>query len=150
MFIYGQALRFIGLWLPCNDGLTNPTTQSLTPPPPSRSGSGQRVEDAFPFLAAFAHPVLASRGGRKLPSMDADSANLRGRAAAAALAYLAKSLSWDAFMDEFGESNDPLVSDVVDLIEHEPQRRGLLGVDEAGWERHHVQLMDAIQALEIE
>jgi hypothetical protein len=44
----------------------------------------------------------------------------RIRAAQAAKDYLERKISWDDFMNEFGESEDEAVAELVDIIEHEP------------------------------
>ncbi len=73
---------------------------------------------------------------------------LRHDAAEAGRAYLSSSLSWDEFMERLAGSKDELVSDLVDLIEHEPKRGGFLGVNEEQWARYLSQLSSAIAALE--
>jgi len=72
----------------------------------------------------------------------------RQRAAEGARAYLSGKLSWEQFMDLFAESKDELISDLVDLIEHEPKRGGFLGVNEKQWAQYQSQLSAAIAALE--
>jgi hypothetical protein len=77
-----------------------------------------------------------------------DDISLRRDAAKAGRAYLSKNLSWEEFMDRFAESDDDLISDLVDLIEHEPQRGGFLGVNETQWVEYQTQVKVAIAALE--
>ena len=72
----------------------------------------------------------------------------RQRAAEGARAYLSGKLSWEQFMDLFAESEDELISDLVDLMEHEPKRGGFLGVNEKQWAHYQSQLSAAIAALE--
>jgi hypothetical protein len=73
--------------------------------------------------------------------------NLRARAAKAAKDYQAKNISWDSFMEEFGESNDEKVEELVDLIEHEPKRGGFMGVNEKEWANYQTQVEQTIEAL---
>lgn len=79
--------------------------------------------------------------------MDQTASELRRRAAKAANAYRAGSLSWQAFMDEFGECRDEAVWSVVDLIEHEPKKGGWRGISEKEWDTYQSQLSAAIEAL---
>jgi hypothetical protein len=72
----------------------------------------------------------------------------RQAAAAAARACLANELSWYEFLDRFSESDDELISDLVDLIEHEPKRGGFLGVNEQAWADYQSQVTAAIDALD--
>ena len=72
---------------------------------------------------------------------------LRHRAAGAARDYLAQKMSWDEFMREFGEIEDTSIAVLVDLIEHEPKRDGILGLSERELKRYESQLEAAIEAL---
>ena len=72
----------------------------------------------------------------------------RLRAAAAARSYLSGSMSWDVFIQEFGGTEDKLVGIVLDMIEHEPQCGGILGVNEETWVSLRTQLDKAIRDLE--
>jgi hypothetical protein len=74
--------------------------------------------------------------------------NERRRAADSARDYLSGKLSWDQFMELFAHSDDDLIGDLVTLIEHEPQRGGLLGVNERDWSEYQSQVSSAIVALE--
>lgn len=51
-------------------------------------------------------------------------------------------------MDVFGDSDDELIGDVVDLIEYEPQRGGFLGLNQKEWAHYQSQLALAIATLE--
>ena len=51
-------------------------------------------------------------------------------AAQAARAVLAGQLSFDAFIQRFGNSQDVLIQNVVDLLTHEPEKDGLFGAGE--------------------
>ena len=82
--------------------------------------------------------------------MQEDLKTLRREAAEAGRSYLSKNMSWEEFMNRFAESEDDLVSDLVDLIEHEPKRGGFLGVNEARWAEYQALLTAAIAALETE
>jgi hypothetical protein len=81
--------------------------------------------------------------------MQADLKALRREAAEAGRSYLSKNLSWEEFMNRFSESEDDLVSNLVDLIEHEPKRGGFLGVKDRGWAEYEALLIAAIAALEL-
>jgi hypothetical protein len=72
----------------------------------------------------------------------------RQRAAEDARAYLYGELSWEQFIELFANNEDELIGDLVDLIEHEPKRGGLLGVNEKQWAQYQSQLSSAIAALE--
>jgi hypothetical protein len=79
--------------------------------------------------------------------IDSDARDRRRRAADAAAAYRAKTITWQEFMDEFGEAKDGRIWDLVDLIEHEPARGGLRGIGEKAWSEYEEQLDRAIRAL---
>ncbi len=51
-------------------------------------------------------------------------------------------------MDAFGDSEDELVGELVDLIEHELKRGGFLGLNEKEWAQYQSRLTSAIAALE--
>jgi hypothetical protein len=74
---------------------------------------------------------------------------LRARVAQAARDYQADKLSWDSFMEEFGETYDEKVAEVVDLIEHEPKRGGFMGANEKEWAEYQSQLERAIESLSL-
>jgi len=74
----------------------------------------------------------------------------RQRAADAARAYLLKEIAWQAFIDEFDESKDPLIMELVDLVEHEPKRGGILGASEEEWEQYQASIKYMITELESE
>ncbi|MDL1860723.1 hypothetical protein FBR04_06800 [Betaproteobacteria bacterium PRO7] len=80
--------------------------------------------------------------------MDENASRYRTRAAAAARAYLRGELSWEGFIAEFGGPEDDLVSDLVDLIEHEPKRGGLFGLDDKEWAKYQARVDEVIRALE--
>ncbi|HXD32968.1 MAG TPA: hypothetical protein VN643_17725 [Pyrinomonadaceae bacterium] len=80
--------------------------------------------------------------------MEADIRSLRREAAAAGRAVMANALSYDEFMGRFADSGDDLVSDLVYLLEHEPQSGGFLGVNEGDWAQYQSQLTETIAVLE--
>jgi hypothetical protein len=80
--------------------------------------------------------------------MDSDIQSLRREAAAAGRAVMADTLSYDQFMERFADCGDDLISDLVDLIEHEPKRGGVLGVNETDWAQYQSQLASALAVLE--
>ena len=53
-------------------------------------------------------------------------------------------------MRRFADSEDELVSDLVDLVEHEPKRGGFLGVNDQRWAQYQSQMRSAIAALDPE
>jgi hypothetical protein len=57
-------------------------------------------------------------------------------------------ITWDDFMEEFGEVSDPPIAKVVDLVEHEPQRGGMLGLRESEYRAYVEQVQQAIEDLE--
>jgi hypothetical protein len=80
--------------------------------------------------------------------VEADIQALRREAAAAGRAVMANTLSYDEFMQRFADYDDELISDLVDLIEHEPKRGGFLGVAEKHWSQYQSQIASALAALE--
>ena len=79
--------------------------------------------------------------------IERDADDRRIRAADATAAYRAKRITWQEFMNEFGESKDDKIWNLVDLIEHEPARSGLRGIGEKAWLEYEDQLDRAIKAL---
>jgi hypothetical protein len=57
-------------------------------------------------------------------------------------------VAFAAFVTEFGDSPDELISDLVDLLEHEPRRGGLLGVSKTTYAKYEAKIERAIQVLE--
>jgi hypothetical protein len=80
--------------------------------------------------------------------VEADIQRLRREAAAAGRAVMADTLSYDEFMQRFADYDDELISDLVDLIEHEPKRGAFLGVGEKHWAKYQSQIAAALAALE--
>ena len=80
--------------------------------------------------------------------MKADIQTLRREAAAAGREVMVNTLSYDEFMQRFGDCDDELISDLVDLIQHEPKRGGFLGVGEKRWAQYQSQIATALAALE--
>ena len=77
------------------------------------------------------------------------TSDLRRFAAQDGRRYMAGEMSWDEFMDRYGESRDDSdVGALVDLIEHEPQRGGFLGVSESAWLAHRRQVETILRELE--
>ncbi len=72
----------------------------------------------------------------------------RTRAASAATGVIEGTVSFKRFVLDFGDSDDPLIDEVVDLLTHEPQRGGLLGVKENDWAEYRRKTLAAIDALE--
>ena len=72
----------------------------------------------------------------------------RSNAASAGRAYVAGTMTWRAFIDEFGEKPDPLIAELVDLVEHEPKQGGFLGANARNWAVYCQQREAAIARLE--
>ncbi len=72
----------------------------------------------------------------------------RRHAAAAARAYLEKRISWDTFMEEFSDSSDETIQELVDLIEHEPKVGGFFGANAVEWGYYQSALAEVIVLLE--
>lgn len=70
---------------------------------------------------------------------------LRRRAADAAEQLLKGQLSWSQFNEEFGLDDDPLIEELISLIEHEPKRGGSLS--EREWEAHQHALRGTIASI---
>jgi hypothetical protein len=62
--------------------------------------------------------------------------------------YLRGELSWERFIDDFGEPKDDLVGDLVDLIEHEPKKGWFLGLNDKDWATYQAKVNETIHALE--
>jgi hypothetical protein len=74
--------------------------------------------------------------------------DLHLRAAKAAREYVAGTRTWNGFQNEFGDSKDEMVADIVDLFVHEPKRGGFLGASEREWADHRASIEEAIRRLE--
>jgi hypothetical protein len=61
--------------------------------------------------------------------MSGQGYELRKRVAGLARDLYAGKLTWEQFMDQVPETEDDDVAELVDLIEHEPKKGGLLGVN---------------------
>jgi hypothetical protein len=57
-------------------------------------------------------------------------------------------VSFDTFLNEFGDSPDELISDLCDLLEHEPKQGGLFGVSDKVHADYQANIDQAIRALE--
>jgi hypothetical protein len=55
---------------------------------------------------------------------------------------------WTAFLLAFGDSEDALIAELVELVEHQPRRGGLLGAPEAEFKQHEAAIEAAIAVLE--
>ena len=72
---------------------------------------------------------------------------LRISAADTARAYLNGQLPWDAAISAFSDADDPLIVELFELIEHEPQRGGVLGISAKAFAAYHQQVLHLIQRL---
>lgn len=72
----------------------------------------------------------------------------RKRAAEMARRLQQGQLSWDAFVNAFGVSSDELISELVDLFEHEPKKGGFLGASEREYAMYQGDIERVIRLLE--
>ncbi|MDD2467253.1 MAG: hypothetical protein PHI97_24970 [Desulfobulbus sp.] len=74
---------------------------------------------------------------------------LQVEVAANAKEYKAGNLSWDDFILNFGdiEVEDPLIDELVDMIEHEPKRGGFMGASETEWKQYEERINNLIEEL---
>lgn len=77
-----------------------------------------------------------------------DSFAERRKAAVAARDVLSGRVSWRTFSATYAEFDDPLIEELFDLLEHEPQRGGFLGASEEEWQRYRRAIEEAITTLE--
>ena len=120
-------------------GGTNPRAASGARPevpPNARAGQDGRGHR----FAAYPR-CWADSGGRV-------STTERKRAAGWARELRSGAVSFEAFAKEFGESPDELIAELFDLIEHEPQRGGFLGVTEQVYAEYQANIEQAIRALD--
>jgi hypothetical protein len=63
--------------------------------------------------------------------------------------YKAGNMTWDEFIDACAETEveDPLIDELVDMIEHEPKRGGFMGVSEKEWKRYEDRINFLIEEL---
>jgi hypothetical protein len=73
--------------------------------------------------------------------------DVRRRAAERAREVLDGSLSAEVFLQEFADVEDRAVAELIDLMEHEPVRGGLLGSGEAAWRNYQKAIRDLIAGL---
>ncbi|HEX5385894.1 MAG TPA: hypothetical protein VFW66_04265 [Gemmatimonadales bacterium] len=73
--------------------------------------------------------------------------DVRRRAAQRAQEVMSGALSADAFREEFADVDDRAVAELLDLMEHEPARRGLLGGGESAWENYRESMREIIDSL---
>jgi hypothetical protein len=73
--------------------------------------------------------------------------DVRRRAAERAREVLDGRLSAEAFREEFADAEDRAVAELIDLMEHEPVRGGLLGGGEAAWRNYQQSILDLIAGL---
>jgi hypothetical protein len=63
--------------------------------------------------------------------------------------YLDRRITWQYFMDQTSElRGDKLIDELVDLIEHEPKKGGLIGVSEREWQEYQDRVRYVIGLLE--
>jgi hypothetical protein len=75
--------------------------------------------------------------------------SLRREVARDARRYLASEMPWAEFISRYGETDqDEEISELVDLIEHEPQRGGAMGVSEDRWFAYRQKVESVLRMLE--
>jgi hypothetical protein len=75
--------------------------------------------------------------------------DIRRRAADRAREVLEGSVSAEAFREEFADVEDRAVAELIDLLEHEPVRGGILGGGEAAWQNYQKSIRDLISGLSV-
>ena len=71
---------------------------------------------------------------------------LRARAAAAARALADGRIAWEEFEREFGDTDDPKITELVNLISYEPDLDGFFGVGRSAYRSYR----DAVEQLIVE
>lgn len=63
--------------------------------------------------------------------------------------YKAGNMTWNQFILECGDTEveDPLIDELVDMIEHEPKRGGFMGASEKEWKRYEDRISYLIDEL---
>ncbi len=122
-----------------------PSPARPRPHPTASTASTQRAASSRPApdqsgTAAVGAPAEVQRAA-------AAQQALRLSASDTALAYLNGQLSWDAAISAFSDADDPLIIELFELIEHEPQRGGILGVSSEAFATYHQQVLGLIQRL---
>ncbi len=75
--------------------------------------------------------------------------DIRHRAARLARDYLENKITWRDFVDQMPQSTgDKLLDELTDLIEHQPKRGGLMGLNEKEWQTYQRQVHTLIKRLE--
>lgn len=74
---------------------------------------------------------------------------VRRRAAERAREVLEGRVSAEEFRAEFADVEDRAVAELIDLLEHEPPRRGLLGGGEAAYRSYQQSVRELIASLSV-
>jgi hypothetical protein len=63
--------------------------------------------------------------------------------------YKAGNITWDQFILECGETDveDPLIDELVDMIEHQPKRGEFMGASEKEWKMYEDRINNLIEKL---
>jgi len=85
--------------------------------------------------------------------MEQDKTSTRRHLAAKTRQYQAHSITWQELIDELykataQDKQDDLISELFDLIEHEPKRGGFLGMKEKQWQTYQTRISNVLQKLE--
>ena len=114
----------------------HPATAPAAAPPASASPHSADHSEA----AALDASVQAQRAAAALQALRISASNT-------AQAYLDGQLSWDAAISAFSDAADPLIVELFELIEHEPQQGGIFGISSEAFSAYHQQVLDLIQRL---
>jgi len=71
----------------------------------------------------------------------------RQRVAALTLALYERRVTVDAFVEELGDVADPQVAELIDLLQHDPERGGMHGVRDDEYEAYRERLMELMARL---
>lgn len=71
----------------------------------------------------------------------------RQRVAVLTLALYERRVTVDAFIEELGNVADPQVTELVDLLQHDPERGGMHGVQDYEYETYRERLMELVARL---
>jgi len=71
----------------------------------------------------------------------------RQRVAALTLALYERRVTVDAFVEELGDVADPQVAELIDLLQHDPERGGMHGVRDDEYEAYRERLMELLARL---
>lgn len=71
----------------------------------------------------------------------------RQRVAALTLALYERRVTVDAFIEELGNVADPQLAELIELLQHDPERGGMHGVRDDEYEAYRERLMELVARL---